>query len=135
MRTRSARIDDFQTRAKADPDAVHCDRELGRYLAVHPMADDAKLLQRLRIDASACTKVDLFWRRADDVSFVQVESRRYSRDRKPGYYARNAPSGYLNIVAVIAEELVTSRVVLRVLRDLANRPIAARSLSDALQSI
>jgi hypothetical protein len=34
----------------------------------------------------------------------------------------------LNVVAVISDDLVTSRVVLRVLSELANRPIAARAL-------
>jgi len=136
MKPRNPRVEDFEARAKADPDALHSDPEFGRYLVVNPLADETQVLNRLGIYASACTKVDLFWQRtADEVSFVQVESRRYSIERKPGYYARNAPSGYLNIVAVVTEDLVTSDVVLRVLTELANRPIAIGSLGDMLRSI
>lgn len=133
MKTKGARIKDFEARAKADPDAVYSDPEVGHYFALNPMADDPKLLKRLGIDANACTKVDLFWRQKDDVLFVQVQGRRYSVERTPGHYARKAPSGYLNIVAVISDDIVTSHVVLRVLSELANRPMAVRSLSAALQ--
>ena len=128
---RSARIEDFERRAKADPDAVHYDSELGRYLAVNPVADDTKLLQSLRVAASICTKVD-YWQRADDVSFVQVESRSYSRER------------------VLREECAVwilehrrrgngnSRDVARGAagaKEIANRHIAEKDLSDVLQSI
>lgn len=133
MKTKRARVKDFEERAKADPDAVHSEPEIGRYFAVHPMADETALLKRLGIDASACKKVDLFWRRKDDVLFVQVEGSGYSVARTSGYYARKAPSGYLNIVAVISDDVVTSNTVRRVLAELATRPIAVRTLSDTLQ--
>ena len=119
------RIEDFAARAWADPDSVRTLGSLGRYLAVNPMSDEVALLARLGIEASTCAKVDLYWEH-DDVWFVQIQSEPYATPRRPGIYARAAPSGYVNVVVVVSERLISSRVVSRSLREVADRNLILR---------
>ncbi|MDC3960436.1 hypothetical protein [Polyangium jinanense] len=128
------RIEDFAARAEADPNSVFALGSLGRYWAVNPMSDEVALLARLGIEASTCTKVDLYWEHGD-VWFVQIQSEAYGAPRKPGAYARLAPSGYVNVVVVVPERVISSDVVTRVLRDVADRSLRIERLRDILQPL
>lgn len=64
---------------------------------------------------SACTSVDLYWEHEGDVKFVQVQARAFAPEREPGMYARRAPTGYVNVVVVVSEQEISSRVVARAL--------------------
>jgi len=132
--SKKRRTKDFAARAGADPDSVRTLGSLGRYLAVNPMSDEVALLARLRIEASTCTKVDLYWEQ-DDIWFVQIQSELYASPQRPGFYARLAPSGYVNVVAVVSERLISSHVVSRSLREVANRNLQLERLRDVLEPL
>ncbi|MDC0748621.1 hypothetical protein [Polyangium mundeleinium] len=127
-------IEDFAARAGADPDSVRTLGSLGRYLLVNPMSDEVALLARLGIEASTCVKVDLYWEHGD-VWFVQIQAETYATPRSLGIYARLAPSGYVNVVVVAPERVISSDVVTRVLRDVAHRSLRADRLRDILQPL
>ncbi|MDI1484766.1 hypothetical protein [Polyangium sp. y55x31] len=132
--SKKTRVKDFAARAKDDPDSVRTLGRLGRYLAVNPMSDEVALLDRLGIKASTCLKVDLYWEHGD-VWFVQIESEFYASPRRPGIYARLAPSGYVNVVVVVSERLISSRVVSRSLREVAKRDLQLDRLRDVLEPL
>jgi hypothetical protein len=112
----SERFEDFAERVDGAPDAVREVAEHGRYLAINPMADEIELLLKMSIPASSCAKVDLYWEYDNDVRFVQVQARTYAATRSPGVYVRRAPSGYVNLVVVVEEAVITSEVVADALR-------------------
>jgi hypothetical protein len=134
LMSKEMRLEDFAARAGADPDSARTLGSLGRYLAVNPMSDEVALLARLGIEASACTKVDLYWEH-DDVWFVQIQSELYASPRRPGIYARLALSGYVNVVVVVSERLISSHVVSRSLREAANRTLHLDRLRDVLEPL
>jgi len=113
---RKTRLAHFAARIDVDPQAYRDAAELGCYVTVNPMADEPELLSRLGIVASSCTKVDLYWKYANEVRFVQVQAKDYPLSRTPGVYARKAPSGYTNIVVVVREPLISSSEVAQALK-------------------
>lgn len=135
MNEATKRNRDFSQRAKADPAYVHLNDGIGRFLTINPMSDESGLLAALGIDASSCVKVDLYWEFNGDVVFVQIATESFSLGRGPGYYVRRAPSGYINLVAVVADRTVASDVVLRVLREAGSRLSERRELGEALVAV
>jgi hypothetical protein len=129
------RVRDFSERAAADPGAVRDTGDLGRYLSVNPMADEKELLAGLSIEPSACTKVDLYWEHEGDVKFVQIQTEDYAAPRKPGIYARKAPSGRVNVVVVVREPMVSSEVVHAALATASRTRIAEARLGHELERL
>jgi hypothetical protein len=115
MKTKT-RLADFAARVNADPRGFRDAGELGCYITVNPMADETELLSQLGILASSCTKVDLYWKFANDVMFVQVQAKDFPATRTPGVYACKSPSGYTNIVVVVREPIISSKEVAEALR-------------------
>jgi hypothetical protein len=129
---RQQRVADFDLRMGDAATQVVGLQNLGRYIAVNPMADQTEQLQQLGIAADSCTKVDLYWHFRDDVWFIQVQARSYAMERAPGIYARRADSGYLNVVVVLAEELIASATVAAALGKIASHQIPVRRLDATL---
>lgn len=130
------RTSDFDMRTKVDPDVVYRDPLLGAYIAIHPMADETELLQRLHLSPDACMKVDCYWKYDDDVYFVQIESSKYAR-RSTGLWGRLLPGdpGYVNLVGVVSEEFVTRPTVHRVLDLFRRLPLRNLQLEDSLRCL
>ena len=126
--SRAARLADYDLRARTDPDSVHEAGSLGGYIAVNPTADDTELLGRLRLKPEACTKVDCYWKRGEDVYFLQVQTSVHT-DRKPGLWARVSPGEprYRNLVGVVRDRVVTRDELHRVMKSFVG------SLDDDLQ--
>lgn len=135
MKDATKRNRDFSQRAKADPASVHLNEGIGRFLTINPMSDEPGLLAALGIDSSSCVKVDLYWESNGDVVFVQIATESYSLGRRPGYYVRRAPNGYVNLVAVVADRTIASDVVLRVLREAGSRLSERREIGEALVAL
>lgn len=132
---RKERLAEFAERVAADPGAVRDSSDCGRYLAVNPMADEMELLEELGIKPSACNKVDLYWEYEDDVKFVEIQTEEYAAGRTPGIYARKAPSGYINIVVVVREPVISTEGVHVALGLVLRSKIANARLSDKLQKM
>ena len=88
-RGKSLRLSDFADRAKA-PRAMFDAGQLGRYVAVHPIADESELLQELGMTPAECYKVDCYWLKDDvylSTSFAIMLHRRvasaFGRDAAP----------------------------------------------------
>ena len=114
---RRARLKDFETRARVEPEAIFRDELLGTYIAIHPMADEDELLARLGVSREACAKVDCYWKHEGEVYFLQVETSGYAH-RDAGLWARISPGEppYVNLVGVIEEHQVTRAAVHRIMR-------------------
>ena len=127
-------VADFNRRAKDGDTTVTDLRDLGRYISVNPMADEDDLLRQLGISRESCTKVDLYWHFKDDVWFVQLQGKLYS-DRSIGIYARIASNGYMNIVAALVEEAISSATVEKTLRRISLAVISVDQLDEELRFI
>lgn len=106
---RSARLRKFGARTTAGEEVTDY---LGtQYVAVHPFADDTSLLKELSWTSEQCVEVDAYWLALGDVVFVQVISSAQEGWRPVGKYFRYNPnSHYVNLVAVVAEKIVTRSV-------------------------
>lgn len=132
--SKRARLADFKKRADGDPGSVYELGERGRFVAVHPMSDELRLLDRLAVRPQSCIVVDLYWEVGDDVVFVQIESAAYAEPRPIGTYIRQAGSGYLNVVVVVPDKSISSVRVIGELTALAPIILALdrRVLEDRL---
>lgn len=84
-------------------------------VVVHLLADDVDLLERYGVDRSTCTSADAWWRFANDVVLLEVASRSY-RDGEEGLYGRREiGDGRVVLSAIVAEPLVSSVVMGRVM--------------------
>lgn len=126
------RIADFATRAQWDHQALREIPGAGRYIAINPMADEAELLSTLGLGPSSCVKVDLYWECRGDVRFVQIETQGYTPQRAPGVYGRIAPSGYVNLVAIVAGLSISSELVSDTLKKIMRMNIDEGVFSDTL---
>lgn len=135
MKGRTKRLRDFMERVSEDPGGVRMCGDLGRYVAINPLSDDRDLLSHLKLDATTCIKVDLYWEYRGDVMFVQIMTRGYAPMRAIGLHVRMASSGYVNIVAVVPDDFVDSLLVKRVLKDISNRKIRLDELSSTLKPL
>lgn len=90
---RPERLRDFAERCPTAPGGVH-ECPAGRYIPIHPFADEAEDLARLAVSARDCRRVDAYWSDGTDVAFVQVgcasPDERHLRSG-PGLYARMQP--------------------------------------------
>lgn len=103
-------------RSKARPEWVREVTGLGRYITIHPMANETELLAHLGMSASSCISVDLYWQYEDDVRFVEIVARGYPIQREVGVFVRKKRDGLVNIMAKLDAEAVTSKEVEAVLR-------------------
>ena len=115
--SRARRLADYDVRARTDPDSVHDAGSLGTYIAVNPTADDIELLGRLGLTPESCTKVDCYWKRSEDVHFLQVETHAYA-NRKLGLWVRLSPGDppYENLVGIVGGKFVTRDDVHRAMK-------------------
>jgi hypothetical protein len=105
----AARLADFESRARHAPEDVLRHGQRGwRYIAVHPFADDRRLLERLGWPAERCRSVDAYWECGGDVYLVQVEAADDHGLRAPGLYYRRLEDGRYaaNLVAVVETSTV-----------------------------
>jgi hypothetical protein len=130
--TNEERVADFAERVEMEPEGVRSLAENGRYLSVHPMADEEDLLAALGIAASSCIKVDLYWEFAGDVRFVQIQTVAYAEVRPPGIYARVASTGRINVVIFVDDMTISSVVVADALKRAAEARIDERTLTTVL---
>lgn len=123
-------------RAKADPDSVYRDSLLGTYIAVHPLADELELLQRLNVSPDSCTRVDCYWLYDDDVYFVQIEASKYA-NRSIGLWGRLSPGepAYTNLLGVVSEESVARSTVHRVMGLFRRLPLRDLKLEERFRSL
>ena len=101
---------------------------LGRYATVHALADQAKLLAKLRMKPADCIRVDVYWQWNDDVAFVEIMGPR--PPHPPIYAMRLNDNGYIYYYARVLEEAMTSAVVARVLAHFARHGLARRQLTN-----
>jgi hypothetical protein len=112
-RKRAQRRSDFRQRADAAPAGVISVPERGwQYIPVHPMADEARLLESLGMTPEDCTAVDCYWAARTDVVFLQI----VTRDRvagNPGLYARRSEKRpyMVYLSAVVDQKYITRAVV------------------------
>jgi hypothetical protein len=117
MMSKKKRLADFALRVSDDPGDVRSAPGLGRFITVHPMADETSLLKKLRVDPQECDKVDLYWEYEGDVYFIEV--RGISNAYRPvGIYARLTDRGSVTIQVCISEAAITSTLVESALREL-----------------
>lgn len=129
--TASARLRDWDERAKGAVSRLRLPAHLGKAVLVHPLADDRTLLEKLRWRASRCVVADAYWRFGDDVFFVQVRAVDPESGESSGVFGRAAvhetDSWVANYVAVVDEKRLTRAVFRRVLTSLVE--IVSRSSS------
>jgi hypothetical protein len=132
--SRSARLADFKKRVADDPNDVHDLAERGRFLTVHPMSDEQRLLDRRGLSPENCPVVDLYWELGGDVVFVQFQSAAYSDMRPVGTYIRRAAAGHVNVVIVVSDRSISSVRIIEELTSLAPTISALdpRTLGDKL---
>lgn len=124
-RRRRQRLRDFEARASFAPGDVRAlPGAPWRYLAVHPMADEAALLERLGIPPEQCLEVDAWVRTANDALFFQVRSRSCWGPLGPGEFGWIMPSDrlrYPHVAANTQEPFITRTTFQAALRSLALR--------------
>jgi hypothetical protein len=111
-----ARRRDFAERDSWERTGARRLQGCGEYIEVHPLADDARTLRRLKMTPKECFSVDLYWRVNGDVFFVQLKREGLLPGEPVGRSIRLAPSGYVNFVIVVPEGAIDSVVVERELR-------------------
>lgn len=132
--SRKRRLADFASRARETPEALRQLDGLGRYWAVHPMADEAEDLRRLGVTPKDCTDVDVYWEYAGDVMLVQVQAKSEASPRGVGVYARRRPyGGGVNLVVVVDDAEVTSALVARALVLLSTIRLEEDRLTEQLE--
>jgi hypothetical protein len=92
VRSRAKRRADFARRVRSyeenDADVYRVEGGPWVYLPVHPMADEAALLEKLGITPSDCSHVHAYWRTEQDAYFVQVNTAtEYGRPVPVGFSA------------------------------------------------
>jgi hypothetical protein len=127
---RHLRLEDFEERSQLS--AAHAIDGLGRYIPIHPLADEAELLAQLQMAPQDCLKVDLYWHIDGDVLFVQINTASSDPFRPPGLYARMSTSGYVNVAVVTEETMVSSALVEATLRKLKSSNIDPKALGETL---
>jgi hypothetical protein len=60
-----------------------------------------------------CFSVDLYWQVNGDVFFVQIGRKEPMSRQRVGRHVRLAPSGYVNFVVIVPEQMIDSLVVER----------------------
>jgi hypothetical protein len=120
--TASARLADFESRARYSPDQVlrHCGQKW-RYIAVHPFADDHELLRQLEWPADRCRRVDAYWECQGDIYFLQVDA--YGEVlRAPGkYYRWDGGTAYAaNLLVVLSPGIIVRTAFEAIMSDLAS---------------
>lgn len=111
---RTMRLIDFEARKKAEPSSViQVPDPNWEYIPIHPMSNDTELLKKLGIGPSDCIEVDCYWHVEDDIVFLQVLSKKSSKYRKPGLYARwsNGEPPLLNLVAIVEHSSISQQIV------------------------
>ena len=119
--TKRTRLADFASRAAYAPEDVQSLPGLGRFIAVHPMADESAVLARLGISPQDCDKVDLYWEYADDVRFVEFCGVDYGTPGElppVGMFARLTRRGSMTILVCLLDATITSTLVETVLQEL-----------------
>jgi hypothetical protein len=113
------RVDDFQARAQYDPKTV-TQKNNWEYILIHPMADEHKLLRKLKIKPSDCTYVDAYWKVNKDVFFLSVCSSAISHSAPGLYISLSKSKGvpfWINLFASVPESAISSVVFERVQKE------------------
>lgn len=133
---REQRLDEFDSRGRAEPSAVYHDEALGAYILIHPLADEENELSRLGMSSASCTKADCYWNYDQDVYFLQVETTNYA-SREPGLWARISPGepSYINLVGIVDDPVVTSSAMHRIMRLFQAVPISSLQLESTLRRV
>jgi hypothetical protein len=61
------------------------------YVAIHPVADDPQLLQRLKISPEQCTICDLYWALGKEIAFIGIGACQITLANPPGKKLGNDP--------------------------------------------
>ena len=134
--SRAKRLADFDGRARSEPAADQTLPSIGSYITVNPTADDEVLLERLHLTRESCSKVDCYWKKDNDVYFLQVQTGAYA-NREPGLWARLASGDpeYVNLVGIVRDKFVTRDALHRVMKSFSVSLTRTRKFDDVLTRI